>query len=192
MTNRDVLRTISGKAHKGFTLVELMVTVAIVAILASVGAPQLRAFLVKQQVRSDVDRLTTAIHMARSEALKRSGPVSICPLDASKDTPSCLATVTKTSWAQGWMVFIDYPNSSSALGTYESGRDTILLVEQGTRAGAVDTGKADTPPASLTFQAVGIGTGLAGHFDIGPKGTGGFCIQLITSITGRTSTGACS
>lgn len=188
MTNRDVLRTISGKAHSGFTLVELMVTVAIVAILASLGAPQLRAFLVKQQVRSDVDRLTTAIHMARSEALKRSGPVSICPLDASKNTPSCNAKADKNSWNQGWMVFVDYPDSSSTLGSYESGTDTILLVEQGTRAGAVTT--ADKT-ASMTFQSVGIGTGLAGSFTVGTKGNGNYCVKLTTSITGRTSTGTC-
>ncbi|MBI5925441.1 MAG: GspH/FimT family pseudopilin [Aquabacterium sp.] len=191
MTNRDVLRTISGKAHKGFTLVELMVTVAIVAILASVGAPQLRAFLVKQQVRSDVDRLTTAIHMARSEALKRSGPVSICPLaDASSSTPSCKAKgdVVLGSWSQGWMVFVDYPNSSGALGAYESDTDTILLVEQGTRAGAVAT--ADKT-ASMTFQAVGIGTGLSGSFTVGTKGNGNHCVKLDISITGRTAAGTC-
>ena len=162
MKIRDLLH----KRHKlnGFTLVELMVTVAIVAILMAIGAPQLRGFLQKQQVAADVESLTSAIHMARSEALKRSGRVSICALSATAYTgnvgPQC--ATNGANWSNGWLIYIDYSGGNAFVAT----TDTVLQVERSVRSGAI-TGTQ----LSISFLANGLTASTPGSFAIKPKGT---------------------
>jgi type IV fimbrial biogenesis protein FimT len=187
MKKCDALHNNTRREGRGFTLVELMVTVAVVAILLSIGAPQLRVFLEKQQIKADVNQLTSSIHLARSEALKRNGPVSICPLaDASSPNPSCDTNVTTRSWSKGWMAFIDYPDSAGKLGVYDAGSDTILQVEQGTRT--TDIVSTDVITA-ITFQAVGIATSAESSFKVGSSSQQ--CVKLLTASTGRVRTDAC-
>lgn len=163
MKIRDLLH----KRHKlnGFTLVELMVTVAIVAILMAVGAPQLRGFLQKQQVAADVESLTSAIHMARSEALKRSGRVSICALNADDfavSTKAVCAGNAETNWSNGWLIYIDYSNGAG----YASTTDTVLQVERTVRSGSI-TGTNGI----ISFLANGLTASDNGSLIIKPKGT---------------------
>jgi len=155
-------------------LVELMVTVAVVAILMAIGAPSLKSFLVKQQVAADIDSLSSALHLARSEALKRSGTVTVCPL-AAGSTNSCVTTATTTSWSNGWLVFIDYGTQ----GVYEpptGGSDVILKVEQTVRSGTISTGSSR---AFVSFSGNGVALG----------GVGGTTF-LIVSFQGRTRVGS--
>lgn len=148
----------------GFTLVELMVTVAVVAILVAIGAPQLVTFIQKQQVRADVNSLTSAIHLARSEAMKRSGVATICPLAATAATPpTCAANAGNAAWSNGWMVFIDY----KPFGTF-GGNDTLLKVEQGSRTGLISVN--GNAIAYISFQPIGISTSNMGTFQIGSNG----------------------
>ena len=184
MKNRDVSH--APTTLRGFTLVELMVTVAIVAILMAVGAPQLRGFLQKQQVNADADSLSAAVHLARSEALKRSGRVSVCPLaNANTNPPACVATAT-TSWSQGWMVYIDY-----GVAGYQSNTDTILKVEQSIKSNSVTSSRADT---DINFEANGLSSlNSAATLTIrsGDVGSTAPCKQLAISGQGRVTTSGC-
>jgi len=65
------------KAKKGFTLIELMVTIAIIAIIAMIAAPALGEFIDKTRLRGATDRLYADMQFARSEAVKRNSSVSI-------------------------------------------------------------------------------------------------------------------
>lgn len=60
----------------GFTLIELMVTVAVVAVFASLAGPSFRQLIATQRVRSGVSALSESLWLARSEALKRNASVS--------------------------------------------------------------------------------------------------------------------
>lgn len=167
-------------AHiSGFTLIELMVTVAVVAVLMAIGAPQLRAFMLKQGVQADVNSLATAIKLARSEAMKRSGAVSICPMPAGATAPGCDTKANESSWQHGWMVFIDYPNSAGALGTFEKG-DTPLLSEQSPHSKSITTSKIVD---NISFLSLGTPTGVMTTFKIGESGHP--CKQVQFAITGR-------
>jgi type IV fimbrial biogenesis protein FimT len=64
-------------ASRGFTLVEMMVTIAIVAILAAVAVPDLSTFVENRQVRAAAEQLRDMLVLARQEALKRNAPVDV-------------------------------------------------------------------------------------------------------------------
>src|SRR5687767_13538734 len=76
---------------RGFTLVELIITVAILAVLMAVGVPSFRAFVQNQKVKSASFELMSALVLARSEAVKRNTDVKLEP-----DTAG--------AWAEGWAV----------------------------------------------------------------------------------------
>lgn len=184
--DRDLSHEPPSRTGRGFTLVELMVTLGIAAILMALGAPQLRTFLQKQQVKADVDRLSSAVRLARSEAMKRSGIVSICPLkDPDDATPACAGAANTASWANGWMIFL---SNGPTAGTFNGPSDTILKVEQGTRSGKVASSKAIP---SISFQSLGIALAATGTFTIGDSGETA-CTKLIMSMQGRPRTAACS
>ena len=71
----------------GYTLLELMITIAIVGILVAVGIPSFRVFSANAARREASTALYSAFQRARSEALARNAAVVVCPQDASSALP---------------------------------------------------------------------------------------------------------
>ncbi len=94
------------KAHiQGFTLIEMLVTLALGAIVVTLAAPNLRGLVASNRSATGANALVGALNLARSAAVKRSLPVSICPR-VSPSSSSC-ASAGSTSWSSGWIVFVD-------------------------------------------------------------------------------------
>jgi type IV fimbrial biogenesis protein FimT len=77
---------------RGFTIIELMVTVTIVAILLSIAAPSLGNLVRDQRVKTATFDVYSALTFARSEAIKRNADVQIVPVSGN------------TEWASGWSI----------------------------------------------------------------------------------------
>lgn len=89
-------------AHQGgFTLVELVVTLAIAAILVTLAMPDFSETLRSWRRDSATRALTSSLHLARTESIKSSRKIMVCP---SSNGTSCAGG---TEWRNGWMVFVD-------------------------------------------------------------------------------------
>lgn len=113
------------KTQQGFTLIELMVLVAVMSIVLAVGVPQLSTFFDGNRMVSNTNALVSAIQIARSEAIKRGNRVTICKSsNADAGTPAC---TTAGTWEQGWIVFSDSPASA---GVYNPATEGLPLRRQ--------------------------------------------------------------
>ena len=86
---------------RGFTLIELIFTVTILAVLLAVAAPSFTNVSVGSKVADNANRLAVSVSLARNEAIKRNGLVVLCK---SANGDSC---TTSGGWEQGWIVFHD-------------------------------------------------------------------------------------
>lgn len=87
----------------GFTIIEMMVVVAIVTVLASVAAPNLSQLLAARQAEDVARHVSEDVAFGRSEAVKRNAPVLFC----ARSSGACAAAPATGDWAQGWRVCYD-------------------------------------------------------------------------------------
>jgi type IV fimbrial biogenesis protein FimT len=88
--------SLGDRGSRGFTLIELMVTVAVLALLAAVAAPAMIMLLNSNRLSSTAGELTAALQLARAEAVRRSAPVTLC---GSTDGVNCTNGANWTGWA---------------------------------------------------------------------------------------------
>lgn len=123
--------------QRGFTLLELMITVAILAIILAIGVPSFLSTIAKSQITTQTNNMLAALNTTRMLAIKNNTGFSIC---ASSDGASCTAN---TAWNQGWIIFRD-TNRNRAV-------DGEAISNVGTAVPTLNI----TGPAAITFGADG-------------------------------------
>ena len=100
---------------KGFTLVELMTSVSILAILSAITIPNYSNFIISTRVESEISELYRLLLITRNLAINSGVPVTLCPTNESNECVS--------NWNNELIVFVDQNNN----GIYESsGGDNII------------------------------------------------------------------
>lgn len=103
----------------GFTLPELITTMAVVSIVTTTAIPAMQGMVQNNRMTTQVNTLVTNLHLARSEAVKRNQRITLCQ---SSDGISC---GTSNHWHEGWIMFTD-PNHDHVLDPEE----TLIRVQQ--------------------------------------------------------------
>jgi len=104
----------------GFTLLELMIVLAIGALIMTMAVPSFRDSINNQRLVTATNELVMSLTLAKSEAIKRVVYVTVCK---SNDGASC--TGGGTSWNDGWIVFAN--TGTTSLGTFDVGDELIRV-----------------------------------------------------------------
>ncbi|KTT05021.1 peptidase [Pseudomonas oryzihabitans] len=157
------------RTQYGFTLIETMVAIAILAIVISIAAPSFTSMLQSNRAAVLSNELLGTLQIARSEALKRRTNVVLCR--SAVGSSNC---VNGTDWSSGWLLM----QGNTVLRTWEP-------ISGGTLVG---------PNAGMTYQSNGLTTlagGTQATFTITTSPTCSRTIQVSTTGNATVSTGGC-
>ncbi|MFV2055369.1 MAG: GspH/FimT family pseudopilin [Thiohalomonadales bacterium] len=110
-------------SHKaGFTLIELVVVLSIAAIITTVALPSFNALVKNNRATSQANEVLSAIKLTRSEAIKRSQRMTLCPRANPRTDPETCSN--SNNWATGALVFSDV---TGTIGTFDT-NDVMIKV----------------------------------------------------------------
>jgi len=160
----------------GFTLIELMVTIAIIGIVALISIPAFNDFILNNRIRGQTSDFVVQLTHARSEAMRTATRVTVCPGTAGGCSGS--------NWENGWVVFVD-ANANAAVDSGE----TVIGVGAALDGG--NTLRSATFLTYISFRHDGgstsiAGSGLAGSFALcDSRGYGDNARAIAVSASGR-------
>ena len=157
---RSIAPVSAARQPRGFTLLELLVAISVMAVLTAVAVPALRSWVHQRAIQAEVEEFQSALRRARMTAVHRGARVTLCGRGADvAGRPAC--SDDDQAWSKGWVLFIDHGEA----GRVES-EDVVLAEHQASgRVGAVE---ASTP--YLSFHPIGVATNAASRFRFLPPG----------------------
>jgi type IV fimbrial biogenesis protein FimT len=150
--------THSPASQEGFTLLECLVAVAIMAILTVLAVPGFRDLLVRRSVLVTADALVSDLRFARAEAIKRGTQVSMC---RSANGSACSAT---GNWVDGWIVFVDRRTK----GVVDTGDEVLRVQSRQPQLESIASDNPGTDKASFNFLPMGMSGPATQTFKLTP------------------------
>ncbi len=161
------------KIH-GITLIEVLLTLVIAAVLMSIAIPSYKTLSTRNQVVAQSNQLVAAMHLARSEAIKRGLPITLCKGVGNR------CVTSGPGWEQGWLVFVD----DNANGQRNRGEIVIQKWPESTAKVTIQ-GSAQVAKR-ITFNRFGAATGTAGTLTVcGADGNPSHASGINVGTTGR-------
>lgn len=118
------MKSLSIVRQSAFTFIELMVVVAVLAILAALAGPSMSNFLGNANMRAAASDLVIDVALMRSEAARRGTPVVMCPTSDSCSSTSAPTCTGATDWNLNRLVFVDV---GGVTGEYNSASGDVLV-----------------------------------------------------------------
>lgn len=153
---------------KGFSLVELLIGLAVLAIILTLAVPSFSTMLMNARVTATADALVNSLHYARGAALSQSMRVQVCPIGALNSI-NC-----GSDWSAGWIV-VTMPTSGTAM---------LLKSEQTSSTGPSVSSSAGT----VIFDAQGLAT-TQSNFTVCDSRGGSFARSVQVVATGFVQSG---
>lgn len=132
---------------RGFTLAEVMMTIAIAAIVLGIGVPSFQTMIQNSRKTTAINDMRAALALARSSAITHRERITVCK---SSDNSNC---TENGDWSQGWIVFHD-PNSP---GTRDDDEE-IIRVHEALKSGSFTGSRLVADRISFTPQGMANGT----------------------------------
>lgn len=158
--------------QRGFTLLELMSSISIAAVLTTTAIPAFNGLVQRNRISTEINTFVSHLHYARSEAVKRGSRVVIC---RSADGLGCGLT---EGWHKGWITFVD----TNANREFDAG-ESLLRVETGEENGVeITSGQR----RRVVYQSTGFSPGTNGTYIFCDPEHPEWAKAVILSNSGRT------
>lgn len=178
---------------RGVTLIEVLVVLAIIAIVAGFAIPSFLGLMASTRVSWTVNAFVSDTRYARGEAMRRGITVTLCrSADPAADPPKCSSGngVAVGGWREGWFVFADEDGD----GAFDSGADTVVRVQQalanaGNFLAVNNAGGAVNNRNHISYDANGRAVGLQSRWLVQAAGALGnnrsYTRTLCMNMAGR-------
>jgi len=157
---------------EGFTLIELIITIAIIGILSTIAIPGFSSLRASTEIATSINTFVTHLHLARSESIKRGVRVVMCP---STDQAHCTGGI---QWHKGFILFADANRNRKR----DQGDELIKVIQK-----QQDTIKVLSTPGrtKLTYHPTGMSPGSNATIRFCPRPGESDTKAVIISNTGR-------
>ncbi|HET6397440.1 MAG TPA: GspH/FimT family pseudopilin [Pseudoxanthomonas sp.] len=164
------------KHHAGVTLIELLVTLVVLAVLLGMALPSFQGSMRSNRVATATNEILASLALARTEAIKGLGPAGVCP---SSDGVSC---ASNTDWSGGWLVWREHRAAGATV------RTVVRYVQ------ARHQMEVSGPADGIRFTTQGRSDSGAVQFGLSPEDAEGpaRCIAVNASGQARTEKQACA
>ncbi|MCX7233584.1 MAG: GspH/FimT family protein [Burkholderiales bacterium] len=152
----------------GFTLLEMLLTLALTALLMAVAVPTLSRLLSKAAVQSAADALVGDLRYARSEAIKRARTVSVC------SSAGGVACASSAAWRDGWMVFVGRLDPEDQILRVQERLEPLASIASATPA---------NDKRFIAYQASGMARAAAPSFILTPSGAGSASLVRVVCVS---------
>ena len=157
---------------RGFTLIEAAIVLAIAAVLLGAAVPDLSRTIAARGLAVQAGQFMATLRFARSEAMKRGEPVTVCAAEPTASGPRCQAGAA-TDWRSGWIVFVD----RAGRGRMDPGEAILRLQQPLARTGGVAGTRA-----TLTYTPGGFTTDAASHYLFQPPDGAGPAASTVVLV----------
>lgn len=148
---------------KGFTIVELVITVALLAVMLALAVPNFKSAFQRNALATTSNRIVNSMMLARSEAINRNTSVTMCNIFDATPLVYPLSCTNDGLWETGWRVWVDLDGN----GPNDIDQNEEILVEDGLPAGYTLRSRDGVYANIITFDTTGVSTGdLAGGTDV--------------------------
>lgn len=180
------LRSCNHSAHsqRGLSLIELMITLLVMAVLVTVAVPGFNTLIRNNRLYTQVNDFHLSLMRARSEAMSRVQRVTVCAADISDpNNPSCVNT---GRWEEGWIVFVE--DSATENASVDTGEE-VLEIQQALSGDNTLRGSSTVADyvsyGGTGFSTASDGTTLTGKWALCDERGASWGRELVIYATGR-------